>query len=188
MDILQILLISVGLAADAFAVSVVKGLSVKNISVKDTIKLALCFGTFQGIMPLIGYLLGSAFEKIIVNVDHYVAFVLLGFIGIKMIIESNNEEENNNNSDLSIKNILLLGIATSIDALAVGIAYACAYGSNNAILTFTVIAIITFILSMIGVKIGSKFGSKYDKVAQIIGGIILILLGTNILLEHLKIL
>ncbi len=186
MDILQILLISVGLAADAFAVSVVKGLSVKNISVKDTIKLALCFGTFQGIMPLIGYLLGSAFEKIIVNVDHYVAFVLLGFIGIKMIIESNNEEENN--SDLSIKNILLLGVATSIDALAVGIAYACAYGSNNAILTFTVIAIITFILSMIGVKIGSKFGSKYDKVAQIIGGIILILLGTNILLEHLKIL
>ena len=130
MDILQILLISVGLAADAFAVSVVKGLSVKNISVKDTIKLALCFGTFQGIMPLIGYLLGSAFEKIIVNVDHYVAFVLLGFIGIKMIIESNNEEENNN-SDLSIKNILLLGVATSIDALAVGIAYACAYGSNN---------------------------------------------------------
>lgn len=187
MDILQILLISVGLAADAFAVSVVKGLSVKNISVKDTIKLALCFGTFQGIMPLIGYLLGSAFEKIIVNVDHYVAFVLLGFIGIKMIIESNTEEENNN-SDLSIKNILLLGVATSIDALAVGIAYACAYGSNNAILTFTVIAIITFILSMIGVKIGSKFGSKYDKVAQIIGGIILILLGTNILLEHLKIL
>lgn len=186
MDILQILLISVGLAADAFAVSVVKGLSVKNISVKDTIKLALCFGTFQGIMPLIGYLLGSAFEKIIVNVDHYVAFVLLGFIGIKMIVESNNEEENN--SDLSIKNILLLGVATSIDALAVGIAYACAYGSNNAILTFTVIAIITFILSMIGVKIGSKFGSKYDKVAQIIGGIILILLGTNILLEHLKIL
>lgn len=186
MDILQILLISVGLAADAFAVSVVKGLSVKNISVKDTIKLALCFGTFQGIMPLIGYLLGSAFEKIIVNVDHYVAFVLLGFIGIKMIIESNNEEENN--SDLSIKNILLLGVATSIDALAIGIAYACAYGSNNAILTFTVIAIITFILSMIGVKIGSKFGSKYDKVAQIIGGIILILLGTNILLEHLKIL
>lgn len=186
MDILQILLISVGLAADAFAVSVVKGLSVKNISVKDAIKLALCFGTFQGIMPLIGYLLGSAFEKIIVNVDHYVAFVLLGFIGIKMIVESNNEEENN--SDLSIKNILLLGVATSIDALAVGIAYACAYGSNNAILTFTVIAIITFILSMIGVKIGSKFGSKYDKVAQIIGGIILILLGTNILLEHLKIL
>ena len=100
MDILQILLISVGLAADAFAVSVVKGLSVKNISLKDTIKLSLCFGTFQGIMPLIGYLLGSAFEKIIVNVDHYVAFVLLGFIGIKMIIESNNEEENNN-SDLT---------------------------------------------------------------------------------------
>ena len=99
-----------------------------------------------------------------------------------------NNEEENNNSDLSIKNILLLGVATSIDALAVGIAYACAYGSNNAILTFTVIAIITFILSMIGVKIGSKFGSKYDKVAQIIGGIILILLGTNILLEHLKIL
>lgn len=186
MNILQILLISVGLAADAFAVSVVKGLSIKNINIKDTMKLAICFGAFQGIMPLIGYLLGSAFEKVIVNVDHYVAFVLLGFIGIKMIIESNNEEEDN--SDLSIKNVLLLGIATSIDALAVGIAYACAYGSNNAILTFTVIAIITFILSMIGVKIGSKFGSKYGKVAEIIGGIILILLGTNILLEHLGIL
>lgn len=187
MNILQILLISVGLAADAFAVSVVKGLSIKNISLKDTIKLAICFGLFQGIMPAIGYLLGSTFESIITNIDHYVAFVLLGFIGIKMIIEAFDDEKSDN-KDLSIKSVLLLGIATSIDALAVGIAYVCAYGSYNAILTFVMIAIITFILSIIGVKIGSKFGSKYGKIAEIIGGIILILLGTNILLEHLGIL
>lgn len=183
MNIIQILLVSIGLAADAFAVSVVKGLSIKNISFKDTIRLALCFGLFQGIMPAIGYILGSAFEKIIVNVDHYVAFALLSFIGIKMITESSNDEENNN--DLSLKSILILGLATSIDALAVGIAYACAYGSHNSILTFIVIAIITFILSFFGVKIGSKFGSKHGKIAEIIGGIILILLGTNILIEHL---
>ncbi len=183
MNIIQILLVSIGLAADAFAVSVVKGLSIKNISLKDTIRLALCFGLFQGIMPTIGYILGSAFEKIIINVDHYVSFALLSFIGIKMITESSNDEENNN--DLTLKSILILGLATSIDALAVGIAYACAYGSHNSILTFIVIAIITFILSFFGVKIGSKFGSKYGKIAEIIGGIILILLGTNILLEHL---
>lgn len=186
MNILQILLISVGLAADAFAVSVVKGLSVKNITFKDSIKLAICFGLFQGIMPLIGYLLGSTFESIITNIDHYVAFVLLGFIGVKMIIESFNNEKSN--SDISIKSLIILGIATSIDALAVGIAYVCAYGSYNASLTFLMIAVITFILSIIGVKVGSKFGSKYGKIAEIIGGIILILLGTNILLEHLGIL
>ena len=185
MNILQILLISVGLAADAFAVSVIKGLSIKNISLKDTFKLAICFGLFQGIMPAIGYLLGSTFENVITSIDHYVAFVLLGFIGIKMIIEAFDDEKNDN-KDLSIKSVLLLGIATSIDA--VGIAYVCAYGSYNAFLTFTMIAIITFILSIIGVKIGSKFGSKYGKIAEIIGGIILILLGTNILLEHLEIL
>ena len=187
MNILQILLISVGLAADAFAVSVIKGLSIKNISLKDTFKLAICFGLFQGIMPAIGYLLGSTFENVITSIDHYVAFVLLGFIGIKMIIEAFDDKKNDN-KDLSIKSVLLLGIATSIDALAVGIAYVCAYGSYNAFLTFTMIAIITFILSIIGVKIGSKFGSKYGKIAEIIGGIILILLGTNILLEHLEIL
>ncbi len=186
MNILQILLISVGLAADAFAVSIVKGLSVKNITFKDSIKLAIFFGLFQGIMPLIGYLLGSTFESIITNIDHYVAFVLLGFIGVKMIIESFNDEKSN--SDISIKSILLLGIATSIDALAVGIAYVCAYGSYNAGLTFLMIAVITFILSIIGVKVGSKFGSKYSKIAGLVGGIILILLGTNILLEHLGIL
>lgn len=186
MNILQILLISVGLAADAFAVSVVKGLSVKNITFKDAIKLATCFGLFQGIMPLIGYLLGSTFESIITNIDHYVAFVLLGFIGVKMIIESFNNEKSN--SDISIKSLIILGIATSIDALAVGIAYVCAYGSYNAPLTFLMIAVITFILSIIGVKVGSKFGSKYGKIAEIIGGVILILLGTNILLEHLGIL
>lgn len=186
MNILQILLISVGLAADAFAVSVVKGLSIKNISFKDTLKIALCFGLFQGIMPTIGYLLGSAFESIITNIDHYVAFVLLSFIGVKMIIESFDNEKSN--SDISIKSLIILGIATSVDALAVGIAYVCAYGSKNAIITFISITIITFILCILGIKIGNKFGNKYGKVAEIIGGIILILLGTNILLEHLGIL
>ena len=184
MNILQILLISVGLAADAFAVSVIKGLSIKNISLKDTFKLAICFGLFQGIMPAIGYLLGSTFENVITSIDHYVAFVLLGFIGIKMIIEAFDDEKNDN-KDLSIKSVLLLGIATSIDALVVGIAYVCAYGSKNAIITFPIIGIITFVLSFVGVYVGNKFGSKYKNIAEFTGGLILVLLGAEILLEHL---
>lgn len=186
MNFLEILLISVSLAADAFAVSVCKGLSLKKIKVNDAIKIGIWFGVFQALMPTIGFFLGDAFEHIITSVDHWIAFVLLAFIGGKMLIESRSKKESVD-SDLSVKTMFVLSIATSIDALVVGIAYVCAYGSKNAVITFPMIGIITFILSIIGVYIGNKFGSKYKNVAELTGGIILILLGIQILLEHLEI-
>lgn len=186
MNFLEILLISVSLAADAFAVSVCKGLSLKKIKVNDAVKIGIWFGVFQTLMPTIGFFLGDAFEHIITSVDHWIAFVLLAFIGGKMVIESRSKKESVD-SDLSVKTMFVLSIATSIDALVVGIAYVCAYGSKNAAFTFPMIGIITFILSIIGVYIGNKFGSKYKNVAELTGGIILILLGIQILLEHLEI-
>lgn len=187
MNFLEILLISVSLAADAFAVSICKGLSLKKINYKDAIKIGIWFGFFQALMPTIGFFLGDTFEHIITSVDHYIAFVLLTIIGGKMIFESfsHNEEVN---SDLSFKTMLILSIATSIDALVVGIAYVCAYGNKNAIITFSIIGIITFMLSVIGVYVGNKFGNKYKNVAEFTGGLILILLGVEVLLEHLEIL
>lgn len=187
MNFLEILLISVSLAADAFAVSVCKGLSLKKIKVKDAVKIGIWFGVFQALMPTIGFFLGEASRHIITSIDHWIAFILLAFIGGKMVIESRSKEEKVD-SDLGVKTMLMLSIATSIDALVVGIAYVCAYGSKNAIITFPMIGIITFILSVCGVYIGNKFGSKYKSVAELTGGIILILLGLQILLEHLGIL
>lgn len=187
MNILEILLISVSLAADAFAVSVCKGLSLKKIKVRDAVKIGIWFGVFQALMPTLGYFLGESFEHIITSVDHWVAFILLALIGGNMVVESRSKDVDEN-SDLGFKTMLLLSIATSIDALVVGIAYVCAYGSKNAVLTFPMIGIITFILSVIGVYIGNKFGSKYKNIAELCGGIILILLGLEILLEHLGIL
>lgn len=188
MAILEILLISIGLAMDAFAVSICKGLSMKKMSWKKAITIGLWFGIFQAGMPVIGYLLGSAFEHVITNIDHWIAFILLGFIGGKMIKEAFDKEGEDYNDDTSFKAMLVLAIATSIDALAIGIAYVCAYGSNNAILTFSMIGIITFIISVLGVKIGNKFGNKYGNKAEFAGGLILVLLGIKILLEHLGIL
>ena len=179
MNFLEILLISVSLAADAFAVSVCKGLSLKKIKVKDAVKIGIWFGVFQALMPTIGFFLGDTLEHIITSIDHWIAFVLLVFIGGKMVIESRSNEENID-SDLGIKTMLMLSVATSIDALVVGIAYVCAYGSKNAVVTFPMIGIITFILSVVGVYIGNKFGSKYKSVAELTGGIILVLLGIQI--------
>lgn len=186
MNILEILLISVSLAADAFAVSVCKGLSLKKIKVKDAVKIGIWFGIFQALMPTIGFFLGETFEHIITSIDHWIAFALLLFIGGKMVVESRSKEEKVD-SDLGVKTMAVLAVATSIDALVVGIAYVCAYGSNNAFLTFSIIGIITFILSVVGVYIGNKFGSKYKNIAEFTGGVILILLGVEILLEHLEI-
>lgn len=185
MGLLEILLISVGLAMDAFAVSICKGLSMKKMNWKKAIIIGLWFGAFQGLMPAIGYFLGSTFEKFITSVDHWIAFVLLLFIGGNMIKEAFSKESEGSNDDTSFKSMLILAIATSIDALAVGIAYVCAYGSKNAAITFLSIGIITFLISVVGVKIGNKFGDKYENKAEFAGGLILILLGTKILLEHL---
>ena len=188
MGIIEILLISIGLAMDAFAVSICKGLSMKKMCFKKAIIIGLWFGMFQALMPVIGYFLGSAFEGVITSVDHWIAFVLLGFIGLKMVKEAFSKDCEECSDDISFKAMLVLAIATSIDALAVGIAYVCGYGSKNVALTFTAIGIITFVLSVLGVKLGNKFGDKLGNKAELAGGIILIFLGIKILLEHLGIL
>ena len=187
MGIIEILLISVGLAMDAFAVSICKGLSMKKMSWKKAITIGLWFGVFQAGMPVIGYILGKTFEEVVTNIDHWIAVLLLSFIGLNMIKEVFENEKENYNDNTDFKSMLILAIATSIDALAVRIAYVCAYGTNNAVLTFTLIGVITFILSIFGVKIGNKFGDKYGSKAEFIGGLILIVLGIKILLEHLGI-
>lgn len=186
MNLIEILLISISVAADAFAVSVCKGLSLKKIKIKDAFKIGIWFGFFQTLMPTIGFFLGDIFESIVTNIDHWIAFILLAFIGGKMVFESFSHEEKIN-SELNFYTMLILSIATSIDALVIGVAYVCAYGSKNAIITFSMIGIVTFILSVFGVYIGNKFGNKHKNVAEFTGGIILILLGIEILFEHLNI-
>ncbi len=183
MGILEILLISVGLAMDAFAVAICKGLSMKKMNWKKAIIIGLYFGIFQAIMPVIGYYLGSTFEEFVKNIDHWIAFGLLAFIGGNMIKEALNKESEEVNDDTGVKTMSLLAIATSIDALAVGITFALL--DINLILSVLLIGIITFLLSIIGVKIGNKFGVKYKSKAEAMGGLILILLGIKIVIEHL---
>lgn len=185
MGFLEILLISIGLAMDAFAVSICKGLAMKKMSWKKAIIIALYFGTFQAIMPIVGYFLGTRFQDLVVNIDHWIAFVLLAFIGGNMLKEAFGNSKEETNDSIDIKTMLILAIATSIDALAIGITFALL--ETNLILSISSIGIITFISSMIGVKIGNKFGSRYEKKSEVIGGLILILMGTKILLEHLHI-
>ena len=180
---METLLISIGLAMDAFAVSICKGLSMKKMSWKRAIIIGLYFGIFQMLMPIIGYVLGYGFNQIITNIDHWVAFILLGFIGGKMIKESFSEKKQANDQ-VDFKTMFVLAIATSIDALAVGITYAF-LDVSNIILVFATIGIVTFVLSVIGVKVGNRFGDKYENRAELIGGIILIFIGLKILLEHL---
>lgn len=188
MGLIEILLISISLAMDSFAVSICKGLSMKKMDWKSAIIIGLWFGIFQAGMPIIGYFLGSTFEQFITRIDHWIAFILLGIIGGKMIKESFNHSCESCNDDVTWKTMIVLAVATSIDALAVGIAYVCGYGSNNAIVTFASVGIITFALSVLGVKIGNRFGDKYGAKAEFSGGLILVLLGTKILLEHLGVL
>lgn len=185
MSIIEIILLGVGLAMDAFAVSVCKGLALKKFNKKKAIIIALYFSMFQAVMPIIGYLLGSAFSKTIESIDHWVAFGLLGAIGANMLKEAIEGESEEQDDNVSFKNMLVLAIATSIDALAVGITFA--FLKTNVILSVGIIGIITFILSIIGVKIGNKFGEKFESKAEILGGVILILIGLKILLEHLEI-
>lgn len=187
MSFIEVFLTGIALSMDAFAVAVCKGLNMRKINHTYTLIIALFFGGFQALMPLIGWLLGKQFEAYIVNVDHWIAFILLGFIGGKMILEALKDEEENCTSceSLDIKELFVLAVATSIDALAVGITFAII--SVNIWGAITTIGLTTFILSAIGVLVGNKFGSKYKNKAELAGGIILCLIGLKILLEHLGI-
>lgn len=183
MSLFELILVAVGLSMDAFAVSICKGLAMKKISVKNACIVGLWFGGFQALMPVIGYILGSQFERYITNIDHWIAFVFLSLIGITMIKEALSKEKSPENASLDIKTMFILAIATSIDALAVGITFA--FLSVRIVPAVSFIGIITFTLSAIGVKIGNVFGSRYKSKAEIAGGIILIGMGIKILLEHL---
>jgi len=187
MGMIELFLIAVGLSMDAFAVSVCKGLAMKKCTFGKAGIVGLWFGAFQAGMPLIGYLLGVQFKDFITSVDHWIAFVLLAFIGGNMVREalSDNEEEGTNES-LDMKTMFALAVATSIDALAVGVTFA--FLRVNIIPAVSFIGITTFVISFAGVKIGNVFGVKYKNKAEIVGGIILILIGVKILLEHLGIL
>lgn len=185
MEILELIILSIGLAMDAFAVSICKGLSVKKVKPKHYLIVGGYFGGFQALMPLVGYLLGISFQQFIVSIDHWIAFILLGIIGINMIKESFEDDENVNAS-FSFKDMLPLAVATSIDALAVGITFA--FLQVNIALAVTLIGVITFIFSAVGIKIGAIFGDKFKNKAELLGGVVLILIGLKILLEHLGIL
>ncbi len=185
MDAVSLVLIAVGLAMDAFAVSICKGLAMRKPSLRSMLIIGLWFGGFQALMPAIGYFLGSTFHSYIENIDHWIAFGLLLIIGVNMIRESFGDEEETDDS-IGFKVMLLLAIATSIDALAVGISLAMT--GSDIMISASVIGIITFLIAAVGVKIGSIFGDKYSSKAEFAGGCILILIGLKILLEHLSIL
>lgn len=180
----EIFFIAVGLSMDAFAVSVCKGLSVPKMKYKHALLCGLYFGGFQALMPLLGFLLGTQFQSLIENIDHWIAFVLLGLIGINMIKESKEEETLNN--CFSFRVMLPLAVATSIDALAVGATFA--FLKVDIVPAICMIGATTFILSAIGVKVGNVFGTKYKSWAEISGGVVLIIIGIKILLEHIGIL
>ena len=185
MGFIELFLIAVGLSMDAFAVSVCKGLSVKKVGVKHAALAGLYFGGFQFLMPVIGYLLGFRFESVIENIDHWIAFVLLAFIGGNMIKESFGKAEELND-DFGVKTMLLMAIATSIDALAVGVTFA--FLEVQILPAAGLIGVTTFLLSFAGIYIGNVFGARYKSKAELAGGIILVLIGVKILLEHLGIL
>lgn len=187
MNILSIVIVSFGLSMDAFAVSICSGINIKNSKLKKSLIIAMYFGAFQGLMPLIGWFLGSKFSIYIKSVDHWIAFILLSIIGAKMLKEGlsheNDEGEKISDNSFSHKNLLVLAIATSIDALAMGISFAML--NVNIFLAITLIGIITFITSFIGVLIGKNFGNRFSNNAEIFGGIVLIFIGLKILFGHL---
>jgi putative Mn2+ efflux pump MntP len=172
---------------DAFAVAICKGLATDKVKARHMATVGAWFGGFQGLMPLIGYLIGSSFARYIESFDHWIAFGLLGFIGAHMLVESFSKEEEESDSSLAFGVMLTMAVATSIDALAVGVSFA-ALGSVNIWLAVGLIGAITFILSAVGVKIGNVFGAKYKSLAEGAGGAVLILIGLKILLEHLGVL
>ena len=192
MGLIEILLLAVGLSMDAFAVSVCKGLAIKQINLKKAAICGIWFGGFQALMPMIGYLLGAGFTGYITNITPWIAFVLLSLIGGNMIKEALFANEEKTDDSLGIKTMFTMAVATSIDALAVGVTFACVpveiaptlNGLINTVIGVVLIGITTFILSCIGVKIGNIFGLKYKSKAELAGGIILVCLGIKILLEY----
>lgn len=189
MSFFMLVLTSVGLAMDAFAVSVCRGLKMRKFNTTHAVAIGVCFGGFQALMPFLGWAIGIQFEKYIVNFDHWIAFLLLGFIGGKMIWEALKSDDDDCGCDdqgLNVKELLIMGLATSIDALAVGITFALLPGVHIGLSVLT-IGLITFFISFAGVAVGNRFGSKYKSKAELAGGIILVLIGVKILLEHLGI-
>jgi len=188
MGLVELFLIAVGLSMDAFAVAVCKGLSTQKLQRKHYLLVGAWFGGFQALMPALGYLLGSTFEQYITSFDHWVAFLLLGFIGGNMIREGlSKEEEDSCNASFSFRTMIVLAVATSIDALAVGISFAL-LPDVNIVAAVCFIGAITFCLSAMGLRVGNIFGLKYKSRAEIAGGVILVLMGLKILLEHLGVL
>ena len=185
MRFFELFLIAVGLSMDAFAVSVCKGLSVRKLEVKHALLAGLYFGGFQALMPLLGWLLGYRFESMIRSVDHWIAFVLLALIGGNMIKEAFQKDEEELSDDFGFRTMVLLAIATSIDALAVGVTFA--FLEVRILPAAGLIGVTTFLLSALGIWIGHVFGARYKAKAEFVGGAILILIGLKILLEHLGI-
>lgn len=186
---IEFLLIGIGLSMDAFAVSICKGLAMRKVNKKQALVIGLFFGGFQALMPFIGWTLGMQFQSYITNIDHWIAFVLLVFIGGKMIVEAVKPEEEEAvevlDPPLDIKQMFLLAIATSIDALAVGVTFA--FLDYPIVEAISIIGVTTFVISIGGVYVGNFFGSRYKNKAELAGGLILVLLGVKILLEHLGI-
>jgi putative Mn2+ efflux pump MntP len=192
MGIVELFIIAVGLSMDAFAVAICKGLSMNKMSYKNAVTAGLFFGGFQALMPLIGYMLGNQFSRYITSFDHWIAFVLLLLIGLNMIKESREKKSectdqgcgsDGKEDSFSLKNMTVLAIATSIDALAIGVTFA--FLKVNIVSAVTFIGIVTFIFSFLGVKIGNVFGAKFESKAELAGGIILVAMGLKILFEHL---
>lgn len=183
MNYFLLILTAISLAMDAFAVSICKGLSIKKTNIKVYLIIGFYFGLFQTIMPMIGYFLTYNFRDLIMIIDHWIVFVILGIIGINMILETYKEDFESIDDKIDFKTMIVLAIATSIDALAVGVSFA--FLNLNIISASLIIGLITFCICVIGVKIGSMFGNRYEKKAQLFGGIILFLIGLKILIEHL---
>ena len=197
MSFIALIFTAFALSMDAFAVSITKGMTIKNLKKSTALKMALTFGVFQGAMPLLGWALGISFESYIKSIDHWIAFILLGFIGFNMIkgFFDDRKEENASElefsattdvDDLSNKEIIMLAVATSIDALAVGISFA--FLNVSIIPAASIICIITFLVCVVGVFVGNKVGDIFNGYAELVGGVILILIGFNIFNEHTQIL
>ena len=182
MGLLSTILTALSLSMDAFAVSITKGMTLKKIDYKIATKIAFAFGFFQAIMPFIGWMFSIRFESYIKSIDHWIAVILLSFIGIKMIIDAKDDDNTSHSTTIDNKELLILSIATSIDAIAIGVSFA--FLSIDIIPICLAIGIITFLMCFIGVIVGKKIGSMFKTYAQILGGVILILIGFNILNEH----
>lgn len=186
MSLIELFLIAVGLSMDAFAVSICKGLSVRKAEPRHSLIVGAYFGGFQALMPAIGYVLGRQFESLITSVDHWIAFVLLGIIGGNMIREALKGEQEELDDSFTFRTMLPLAIATSIDALAMGVTFA--FLQVQIVPAVLFIGVTTFVLSAVGLKVGNVFGAKYKSRAELFGGVVLVLMGIKILLEHLGIL